>query len=94
MELREIASGIYGLGSYQVNWYLIEDGGKLSAVDAGLPGFARHLDNDLAQLGLALADIEAVVLTHSDGDHTGVAPGPPRRGRARPDPCRGRCDAP
>jgi glyoxylase-like metal-dependent hydrolase (beta-lactamase superfamily II) len=74
MEPREIAPGIYGLGSYQVNWYLIEDGGKLSAVDAGLPGFARHLDNDLAQLALALPDIEAVVLTHSDGDHTGVAP--------------------
>jgi glyoxylase-like metal-dependent hydrolase (beta-lactamase superfamily II) len=74
MEPREIAPGIYGLGSYQVNWYLIEEGGKLSAVDAGLPGFARHLQSDLARLGLALADVEAVVLTHSDGDHTGVAP--------------------
>jgi glyoxylase-like metal-dependent hydrolase (beta-lactamase superfamily II) len=57
-----------------VNWYLIEDGGKLTAVDAGLPGFAKDLERELAQLGVALADVEAVVLTHSDGDHTGLAP--------------------
>lgn len=74
MEPRAIAPGIYGLGSEQVNWYLVEDGGRLSAVDAGLPGFARHLEGDLARLGLRLEDIEAVVLTHSDGDHTGLAP--------------------
>jgi glyoxylase-like metal-dependent hydrolase (beta-lactamase superfamily II) len=74
MERREITPGIYGLGSYQVNWYLIEDGGRLSAVDAGLPGFAGNLEHDLQQLGFAITDIEAVVLTHSDGDHTGVAP--------------------
>jgi len=74
MEPREIAAGIYGLGSGQVNWYLVEDGGRLSAVDAGLPGFARDLDAQLSRLGLALGDIEAVVLTHSDGDHTGLAP--------------------
>ena len=74
MELQQVTPGIYGLGSYQVNWYLIEDGGKLTAVDAGLPGFARSLESDLARVGLALADVEAVVLTHSDGDHTGLAP--------------------
>jgi len=74
MEPREIAPGIYGLGSEQINWYLIEDGGRLTAVDAGLPGFARRLPDDLARLGLALRDIDAVVLTHSDDDHTGVAP--------------------
>ena len=74
MEPREISPGIYGLGSYQVNWYLIEDGGKFSAVDAGLPGFAKTLHRDLARVGVALADVEAVVLTHSDGDHTGLAP--------------------
>ena len=74
MRPREVAPGIYGLGSGQVNWYLVEEGGRLSAIDAGLPGFAKTLADDLAKLGVALADIDAVVLTHSDGDHTGVAP--------------------
>ena len=74
MQPQQIAPGVYGLGSEQVSWYLVEDGGKLSAVDAGLPAFARRLERDLAGVGLAVSDIEAVVLTHSDGDHTGVAP--------------------
>jgi len=70
----EIAPGVYGLGSEMINWYLVEEGGKLSAVDAGLPGFARDLEAGLASLGLKVGDVEAVVLTHSDADHTGIAP--------------------
>jgi hypothetical protein len=35
----EIADGIYGLGSDGVNWYLVKDGGRVTAVDAGLPKF-------------------------------------------------------
>ena len=71
---REIAPGVYCLGSEQVNWYLVEDGGRFSAVDAGLPGFEKDLAADLRTLGISPRDIEAVVLTHADGDHTGLAP--------------------
>lgn len=70
----EVAPGVYALGTDIVNWYLVEDEGRLSAVDAGLPGFDHRLGADLARLGHGLRDVEAVVLTHSDGDHTGVAP--------------------
>jgi len=56
-----------------VNWYLVEDEGRLTAVDAGLPGFKTSLESDLAALGFSPADVEAVVLTHSDADHTGLA---------------------
>jgi glyoxylase-like metal-dependent hydrolase (beta-lactamase superfamily II) len=65
--------GITRLGTEIVNWYLVEDGGRLTAVDAGLPGYADSLESDLAAHGHALDDIEAVVLTHSDGDHFGLA---------------------
>jgi glyoxylase-like metal-dependent hydrolase (beta-lactamase superfamily II) len=54
------------------NWYLVEDGGRLTAVDAGLPGFKGSLDADLAALGFSARDVEAVILTHSDADHTGL----------------------
>jgi glyoxylase-like metal-dependent hydrolase (beta-lactamase superfamily II) len=46
----------------------------LTAVDAGLPGFGGSLVADLTSLGFSLGDIEAVILTHSDADHTGLAP--------------------
>jgi glyoxylase-like metal-dependent hydrolase (beta-lactamase superfamily II) len=70
----KLAPGVYGLGSELVNWYLVEDGGRLTAVDAGLPGFAATLERDLQRLGFSPSDVEAVVLTHSDADHTGIAP--------------------
>ena len=69
----EIAAGVHGLGSEYVNWYLVEDGDQLTAVDAGLPGFASHLDDDLRALGRHRSDVTALVLTHSDVDHTGIA---------------------
>jgi glyoxylase-like metal-dependent hydrolase (beta-lactamase superfamily II) len=71
---REIVPGVYRLGSRMVNWYLVEDSGKLTAVDAGVPGFGKTLEDDLRAIGHQPADVEALVLTHSDADHTGVAP--------------------
>jgi len=70
----EIVPGVYGLGSEMVNWYVVEDGGRLTAIDAGLPGFARDLETQLRAIGHQPSDVEAVVLTHSDSDHTGVTP--------------------
>ncbi len=70
----EIVPGVYGLGSEMVNWYVVDDGGRLTAVDAGIPGFAKDLEGDLRSIGHAPADVAALVLTHSDADHTGIAP--------------------
>ena len=61
----EVAPGVFRLGTETVNWYLVKDGDSLTAIDAGLPGYRRMLDPDLR--------VEAVVLTHSDSDHTGLA---------------------
>jgi glyoxylase-like metal-dependent hydrolase (beta-lactamase superfamily II) len=70
----EIVPGVYGLGSELVNWYLIEQDGRLTAVDAGLPAFADTLESDLARIGHSLGDLDAIVLTHSDADHIGSVP--------------------
>jgi glyoxylase-like metal-dependent hydrolase (beta-lactamase superfamily II) len=69
----EIVPGVYGLGTEMVNWYLVEEGSRLTAVDAGLPGFRKTLDSDLQTLGHGIGDVDAVVLTHCDADHTGLA---------------------
>ena len=69
----ELAPGVHALGSEMINWFAVAEGGRLTVVDAGVSGFARRLEADLARIGRAPRDVEAVVLTHSDADHTGVA---------------------
>ena len=64
---------VHRLGNAIVNWYLVEDSGGLVAIDAGLPGFKDTLAADLAAIDRRPADVDAVLLTHSDADHTGVA---------------------
>jgi glyoxylase-like metal-dependent hydrolase (beta-lactamase superfamily II) len=68
MTAAPVLPGIHRLGSELVNWYLVEDEGRLTAVDAGLPGFRRQLEAYLESLGRRLGDVEAVVLTHSDSE--------------------------
>jgi glyoxylase-like metal-dependent hydrolase (beta-lactamase superfamily II) len=70
----QIAPGVWRLGSDKINFYAVEEDGRLTIVDAGVPGFAKSLEGDLAAIGFRLSDVEAVVLTHADSDHTGVVP--------------------
>src|SRR5260370_33699164 len=70
---RDVAPGIHRLGHPKVNWYILEDEGQYTAIDAGLPGFRTSLEADLAELGVPPDAVEALILTHSDADHTGLA---------------------
>jgi glyoxylase-like metal-dependent hydrolase (beta-lactamase superfamily II) len=70
----QVAPGVWRLGSDFINYYALEDSGRLTVVDAGAPKFGETLEADLAAASFALSDVEAVVLTHSDSDHTGVVP--------------------
>jgi glyoxylase-like metal-dependent hydrolase (beta-lactamase superfamily II) len=65
--------GVFRLGSPIVNWYAVEEDGRLTVVDAGLPKHADGLEEALGGIGHGLADIEAAVLTHGHSDHTGIA---------------------
>jgi glyoxylase-like metal-dependent hydrolase (beta-lactamase superfamily II) len=69
----ELASGVHRLGTWRVNWYLVEEEGRVAVVDAGVPGYWDQLEPALAALGHRLDDVVAVVLTHAHSDHTGVA---------------------
>ena len=69
----EVASGVWRLGTRYTNFYLIEEGGKLTLLDTGLPGYWKHLVRELAQIGRRLEDIDAILLTHHHPDHTGLA---------------------
>ena len=69
----EIAHGVRRTGSDIVNSYLIVDGDDVTIIDAGLPGYWRLLDSELASIGKTLDNVQALVLTHGDTDHIGFA---------------------
>jgi glyoxylase-like metal-dependent hydrolase (beta-lactamase superfamily II) len=70
----ELAPGLRRLGSSSlVNSYLVEDGGALTVVDAGLQGHWKDLLRELESMGRTPGDIRAVLLTHGDVDHVGFA---------------------
>ena len=67
----EITAGISRLGNRYVNWYLVEEGGRYTVVDGGLPSQFEMLGAALAARGATMSDVEAVVLTHGHSDHVG-----------------------
>jgi glyoxylase-like metal-dependent hydrolase (beta-lactamase superfamily II) len=68
-----IADGVYRCGTELVNWYVVEDGGRLTIVDAGAPKYWPQLDQALSELGKTRDDVAALVLTHGHSDHVGFA---------------------
>ncbi|MFQ5554713.1 MAG: MBL fold metallo-hydrolase [Acidimicrobiia bacterium] len=78
----EVADRVYRLGAELVNWFIIEDGGKVTLVDAGNPNQIDQLEPALATLDLSIADVEAVLLTHAHGDHLGSSATIKERARA------------
>jgi glyoxylase-like metal-dependent hydrolase (beta-lactamase superfamily II) len=69
----EVADRVHRLNDGIVSFYLVEDGGRLTLVDAG---GTRHWDllmRTLASIGRGLDDLESVVLTHAHSDHVGFA---------------------
>lgn len=80
MSPREVAPGIFQLGNRTVNWWAITRPEGITLVDAGLPRHVAQLQELLRDLGRGPGDIEAVVLTHADVDHIGIAESFRRRG--------------
>ncbi len=70
---RDVAPGIHRVEDAFVNWYLVEDGRRLTIVDCGVPRSWGSLQAALAELGRAPGDVEAVLVTHPHPDHLGFA---------------------
>jgi len=69
----QIAEGLWNLGGGGFNFYGIEDGGRITLVDAGLRGDWGRLVRGLREAGWSFADVEAVLITHGHRDHIGEA---------------------
>jgi hypothetical protein len=79
-----VADGVHWVEDAHTNWYLIEDEGRLTVVEAGVPRSWDSLREALRELGRRASDIAALVLTHTHFDHGRTrATSPPSRGRCR-----------
>src|SRR3954453_16186823 len=70
---RDVAPGIHRIEDAYTNWYIVEEDGRLTIVDAGLPRSWGSAQAALGELGRTPGDIEAIVLTHAHFDHVGFA---------------------
>ncbi len=66
-------AGLHRVGSDIVNSYLIVGKDGVTIIDAGLPGYWKTLQAELAAIGKSLGDVRALILTHGDTDHIGFA---------------------
>ncbi len=68
-----VVEGVHRIEDAYTNWYLLEDAGRITVVDTGVPTSWSSFEKALAQLGLRKDAVEAVVLTHAHFDHLGFA---------------------
>jgi glyoxylase-like metal-dependent hydrolase (beta-lactamase superfamily II) len=73
MPATQVTEGVHRLTQGVVNFYLVEEGGRLLLVDAGAPRDWDLLVGAVAALGRRIDDLEAVLLTHAHADHIGTA---------------------
>jgi len=70
----QLAPGLHRVGSSSlVNSYVIDVGGAVTVVDAGLKGHWKEFLLELERMGRAPSDVRGLVLTHGDVDHVGFA---------------------
>jgi glyoxylase-like metal-dependent hydrolase (beta-lactamase superfamily II) len=69
----DVAPGVHRIADAFTNWYLVEDDGRLTVVDCGVPTSWASLHDALDRIGRSTGDVAAVVLTHAHFDHVGFA---------------------
>jgi glyoxylase-like metal-dependent hydrolase (beta-lactamase superfamily II) len=68
-----VAEGVHRIEDSYTNWYIVEDGDRMTIVDTGVPTSWRSFHDALRQLHRSPDDVAAVVLTHAHFDHVGFA---------------------
>jgi len=70
VETMQITDDVYAIKDKYVNMYLVKDGNHFIAIDAGIK--KGNVKDELKKLDIDPDRVKAVLLTHSDADHTGA----------------------
>jgi len=70
VETMQITDDVYAIKDTYVNMYLVKDGNHYIAIDAG--NKKGNVKDGLKKLDIDADRVKAVLLTHSDADHTGA----------------------
>lgn len=69
----QILPGIFKFDTGPFNWYVLEEAGRITLIDAGFPGHYSIFIAGLKEIGKSIEDVDAIILTHAHADHTGFA---------------------
>ena len=70
---QNVADGVHRVEEAYTNFYLVEEEGGVTIVDACVPRAWDSLHEALRSIGRSAADVRALVLTHAHFDHIGFA---------------------
>lgn len=71
----EVVSGIeYVDDTSPAHVYVLDDGGEITLIDAGLPNEAQKVLAYLQRTGRKPEDVKRILVTHRHGDHAGAVP--------------------
>jgi glyoxylase-like metal-dependent hydrolase (beta-lactamase superfamily II) len=73
LSVTQVSENVHRFESVYTNWYLLEAGGRVTVLDAGLPGDWNEFSSAVSRLGHWPSDIDAVLITHHHLDHAGNA---------------------
>lgn len=73
MKMELLVDGVYQLGAGMVNSYIIDSDEGVTLVDTLVRGREGAIAQNLREIGRTLADVRAILLTHSHADHSGSA---------------------
>lgn len=66
-------NGIHWVEDSYTNYFLVEDGDRVTVVDAGHPTSWDSFEAALKRIGRSTDDVDAIVLTHGHFDHVGFS---------------------
>lgn len=72
-QVLEVAPGTFAVAGSHTNFALLVDGDEATLVDTGYPKDRALVEAAVAQVGLGLADVRSLLLTHAHVDHIGSA---------------------